>query len=61
MAKNKNNKNLGKKNVNKNNNCKLTQNCNTSDVTDSVEFANEPFDNVNKKKCAKDKRNNNNC
>ena len=60
MAKNRKNKNLSKKELKKAN-CRVNQNCNISDVTDSVEFANEPFDNVNKKKCARDKRNNNNC
>lgn len=59
MAKNK--KNLSKNDL-KNKKCSVAQNCNISDVTDSVEFANEPFDNVNKKKCAQDTDNkNNNC
>lgn len=30
---------------------KLAQNCNVNNVTDSVEFANEPFNDDNKKKC----------
>ena len=60
MAKNKKDKKLGKKDLKKGN-CKLTQNCNVSDVTDRVEFANEPFDDVNKKKCARDKRNKTDC
>jgi len=34
-------KDLGKKN--KNREGKITQNCNISDVADSVEFASEPF------------------
>jgi len=29
---------------------KQNNNCNISDVTDSVEFADEPFENFNKKK-----------
>lgn len=56
MAKN-DKKNLGKKDF-KNQRCKIAQNCNISDVTDNVEFANEPFDNLNKKKCSKDNNNN---
>ncbi len=35
-------KDLGKKNS-KNRECKIAQNCNVSGVTDSVEFASEPF------------------
>lgn len=45
----------------KNRKCKVAQNCNISDVTDSVEFANEPFDNVNKKKCAREDKDNKKC
>jgi hypothetical protein len=51
-------KNLGKKDLKK---CRVAQKCNISDVTDSVEFANEPFDNNDRKKCARDKNKNNNC
>lgn len=38
----------------KNKDSKLTQNCNISKVTDNVEFANEPFNDADKKKCARD-------
>ena len=51
-------KNLGKKDF-KSKNCKLAQTCNKTDLTDSVEFANEPFDKTDRKKCARDKKNNN--
>ncbi|EEG78237.1 hypothetical protein [Dethiobacter alkaliphilus] len=51
---NKKNKKLSKKELK---NCRANQNCNASDVTDSVEFADEPFADVSKKKCARDKRN----
>lgn len=51
-------KNLGKKEL-KNKNCKTAQSCSKTDLTDSVEFANEPFDNADRKKCARDKKNNN--
>lgn len=42
MARKNRDKDMGNKN-NKNRQCKLAQNCNISDVTDSVEFASEPF------------------
>lgn len=59
MAKTK--KNLCKQELKKNNS-KLTQNCNVSNVTDNVEFANEPFDNSRKNKCAHDNdKNKKNC
>ncbi|MDW7651137.1 MAG: hypothetical protein SCK29_04655 [Bacillota bacterium] len=58
MAKNK--KNLGKKDF-KNKKSQVAQNCSRTDLTDSVEFASEPFDNADKKKCARDKNKNNNC
>ena len=30
-------------------NCNITENCNASDITDSVEFADEPFNSTCKK------------
>ena len=35
-------------------NCENDLNCNVSALTDSVEFANEPFDNSSVNKCASD-------
>ncbi|MBT9139919.1 MAG: hypothetical protein DDT30_00491 [Dehalococcoidia bacterium] len=43
----------------KNKNSKLEQNCNISKVTDNVEFANEPFNDANKKKSNRDENNKN--
>lgn len=54
-----NKKNLGKKNTDRN--CKVNKNCNISDVTDSVEFANEPFNDTKKEKCSQDKKTDNRC
>jgi hypothetical protein len=52
-------KNLGKKDL-KNKKCRVAQSCNVSDVTDSVEFANEPFNNNDRKKCVQNDKNENN-
>lgn len=37
--------------------CDVKQNCNISDLTDSVEFADEPFNNDNKQKKSFNNRN----
>ncbi len=52
MARSNKGKDIGKKNA-KNKQCKIAQSCNISDSTNSVEFANEPF-NDNKKDKVKD-------
>lgn len=52
-------KGFSKKNARNGGGCKIGQNCNVSDVTDSVEFADEPFADINrKKKCSKQDDNN---
>jgi hypothetical protein len=51
VAKNTRDKDIGKKNA-KNKQCKIAQNCN---ITDSVEFAQEPCADDKKKKARDDK------
>lgn len=53
-------KDLGKKSARKDQ-CNFAQNCNITDVTDSVEFASEPFDNRCAKKQDKNAKRKNNC
>lgn len=55
----KNDKKFNRKKVEKN--CSNDANCNVSDLTDSVEFANEPFDSSSADKCASDSCADNNC
>lgn len=51
-------KDLGKKDARKDQ-CNFAQNCNISDVTNSVEFASEPFENRCAKKDNKNVKNKN--